>query len=55
MPARAAAGGFDTVRVAWVKGGGPSHAVGHLLLEGSRETDPELMRRVAVRDGLGVK
>ena len=55
VPARAVAKGFDTVLVVWVKGGGPTHAMGHLLLEGSPETDPELMRRVAVRDGLGVK
>lgn len=54
VPARARAQGFDTVLVEWVSGGA-THALGHLLLEGNPSTDPELLHRVAVRDGFAIQ
>jgi arabinofuranosyltransferase len=54
IPARAATGGFDTIVIGFVKGG-TSHALGHLLLDGNPTTDPELLHRVALRDGVGAK
>jgi arabinofuranosyltransferase len=54
VPAHAVASGFDTVVVVYVSGGA-THALGHLLLEGVAATDPELLHRVAVRDGFAVQ
>jgi arabinofuranosyltransferase len=50
VPSRAVRGGFDTILVAPV-GGDESHSIGHLLVEGLPATDPELLKRVAIRDG----
>jgi len=51
VPARARTIGFDTVMVSVVEGDS-DNAMGHFLLEGEQATDPELHRRVAIRDGL---
>ena len=54
VPAHAVASGFDTIVAVHVSGGS-THAIGHLILEGSPTTDPELLHRVAVRDGFAVR
>jgi arabinofuranosyltransferase len=54
VPPGARAGGFDTIVVAPLAGN-DRYAFGHLLLEGHAPTDPELYRRVAVRDGMAVR
>ena len=51
VPPEAAKGGFDAILITPVKGDG-HYALGHLLLEGSKATDPLLYKRVAIRDGL---
>jgi len=51
VPSRAERGGFDTVLVA-PAGGDDNYAVGHLLVEGTPATDAELLKRVAIRDGV---
>ena len=50
VPARAREEGFDTIVVAPVAGD-DHFALGHLLVEGTPSTDPELYRRVSLRDG----
>jgi arabinofuranosyltransferase len=54
VPARAARQGFDTVLITPI-GDGATHVLGHLILDGEPTTDPELLRRVAIRDGFGVR
>ncbi len=51
VPAQAERGGFDTILVAPV-GGDDAYSIGHLLLEGTPATDAELLKRVAIRDGV---
>jgi arabinofuranosyltransferase len=51
IPSRAERGGFDTVLVA-PAAGDDHYAIGHLLVDGNRATDAELLKRVAMRDGL---
>jgi arabinofuranosyltransferase len=51
LPPRAREQGFDTIVVTGARGDG-KYALGHLLLDGTPATDPELQRRVAKRDGL---
>ncbi|MCX6549457.1 MAG: hypothetical protein NTY02_00360 [Acidobacteria bacterium] len=51
LPSRPTRVGFDTIMV--LPGGGDeSYSLGHLLLEGNPKTDRELLKRVAVRDGV---
>jgi hypothetical protein len=52
VPSRAERGGFDTILIA-PAAGDEHYAIGHLLVDGTPATDAELMKRVAVRDGLG--
>jgi len=52
VPSRAERGGFDTILVA-PAGGDDAYSIGHLLLEGNPATDAELLKRVAIRDGVG--
>jgi arabinofuranosyltransferase len=51
VPSRAERGGFDTILVA-PGGSDDNYAIGHLLLEGMPATDAELLKRVAIRDGV---
>ncbi|HSP92732.1 MAG TPA: hypothetical protein VLN08_17595 [Vicinamibacterales bacterium] len=51
VPSRAVRSGFDTVLVA-PAAGDDNYAVGHLLVEGHPATDAELLKRVAIRDGV---
>lgn len=51
IPWRAEHGGFDTIVVA-PSAGDDQYAIGHLLVDGNPATDAELLKRVAVRDGL---
>jgi arabinofuranosyltransferase len=51
VPPRASERGFDTIVVTGARGDG-KFALGHLLLDGTPATDPELHRRLAKRDGL---
>jgi len=51
VPSRAERGGFDIVLVA-PAAGDDNYAIGHLLLEGTPATDAELLKRVAIRDGV---
>jgi hypothetical protein len=50
VPARATREGFDTITVAVKTGDDRAYAVGHFLLDGYAQTDPELQQRVAARD-----
>ena len=54
VPARAAKQGFDTI-VLLPRVASDHAAVGHLLVDGFSATDPELQRRVAIRDGVTAK
>jgi hypothetical protein len=51
VPPRASERGFDTIVVTGARGDG-KFALGHLLLDGTPATDPELQRRLAKRDAL---
>jgi arabinofuranosyltransferase len=51
VPSRAVRSGFDTVLVA-PAAGDDNYAVGHLLVEGYPATDAELLKKVAIRDGV---
>jgi arabinofuranosyltransferase len=51
IPSRAERGGFDTVLVA-PAAGDDRYSIGHLLVDGNPATDAELLKRVAIRDGL---
>jgi arabinofuranosyltransferase len=51
VPSRAERGGFDTILVA-PGGGDEMYSIGHLLVEGTPATDAELLKRVAIRDGV---
>jgi hypothetical protein len=52
VPSRAERGGFDTVLVAPAAGDDNNYAIGHLLLDRTPATDAELLKRVAIRDGV---
>jgi arabinofuranosyltransferase len=54
VPSRAVDQGFDTILVVPIAGD-DRYALGHLLVEGFPRTDAELHRRVAIRDGTGVR
>jgi hypothetical protein len=54
VPPRAVEKGFDTILVVPIAGD-DRFALGHLLVEGFPRTDAELHRRVAIRDGAGVR
>ena len=51
IPQDAVERGFDLVVIAPVSGTAVDPAVGHVLIDGVAETDAELARRVAARDG----
>jgi len=55
IPSRAERGGFDTVLVAPAAGDDNNYSIGHLLVEGNPATDPELLKKVAMRDGASNK